>query len=171
MSSICAGGDALEKAHKVDTVLFDKTGTITNGHPAVVGHRAFGSHVTDKELFGLAAAAEASSEHPLGKAIMEAAGKEFGRETYTGQNSADVSWVWPSRDTEIIPGKGVVCWVAGDHLLSDSLASFNQQGQSSTSKEIDLKVVLGNEVLMEDNDITLPMQVSNIRAVFFVYTA
>lgn len=159
LDAIWTGGDALEKAHKVDTVLFDKTGTITNGRPVVVGHRIFNSQVMPKELLGLAAAAEASSEHPLAKAIMEAARKEFSHGTQIGQTLADVSWVWPSRDTEIIPGKGVVCWTTGDHLQLDSLAALRDQRQSSGSQGVDMRIILGNESLMQDKEIVLPAQV------------
>jgi P-type Cu+ transporter len=61
------GGEALEMAHRIDTVILDKTGTITQGRPQVV--RVNG----DNELLRLAASAERHSEHPLGKAIVEAA--------------------------------------------------------------------------------------------------
>jgi Cu+-exporting ATPase len=59
------GGEALEMAQRIDTVVLDKTGTITQGRPQVV--RA------DDETLRLAASAELYSEHPLGKAIVEAA--------------------------------------------------------------------------------------------------
>ncbi|MGO9258953.1 MAG: heavy metal translocating P-type ATPase [Bryobacteraceae bacterium] len=66
------GGEALERAQHIDTVLLDKTGTITIGQPRVVAVRpAVGS--SEEEVLRLAAAAERDSEHPLGKAIVEAA--------------------------------------------------------------------------------------------------
>ncbi len=66
------GGETLERAHQVDTVLFDKTGTITSGRPQVVEVRpAAGS--SEEEVLRLAASVERDSEHPLGKAIVEAA--------------------------------------------------------------------------------------------------
>jgi Cu+-exporting ATPase len=66
------GGEALERAHQVDAVLFDKTGTITSGRPRVVAIRpAAGS--SEEEVLRLAASVERDSEHPLGKAIVEAA--------------------------------------------------------------------------------------------------
>jgi P-type Cu+ transporter len=61
------GGEALEMAHRIDTVILDKTGTITQGRPQVM--RVNGGD----ELLRLAASAERHSEHPLGKAIVEAA--------------------------------------------------------------------------------------------------
>lgn len=66
------GGEALEMAHKIDIVVLDKTGTITRGRPRVTGVTAT-SGFTEEELLGMAAAAERYSEHPLGKAIVEAA--------------------------------------------------------------------------------------------------
>jgi Cu+-exporting ATPase len=66
------GGEALEMAHKIDTVVLDKTGTITRGAPQVTGlHPAPGW--TEDELLRVAASAERYSEHPLAKAILESA--------------------------------------------------------------------------------------------------
>ncbi|WP_440709313.1 HAD-IC family P-type ATPase [Herbiconiux sp. YIM B11900] len=63
---------ALETMRTVDTVLFDKTGTLTRGEPAVIAVLAAGGH-DEAEVLALAAAAEADSEHPLARAIVEAA--------------------------------------------------------------------------------------------------
>ncbi|GAB3812610.1 heavy metal translocating P-type ATPase [Tessaracoccus terricola] len=63
---------ALESMRGVDAVLFDKTGTLTKGEPAVTGVAPVDGR-TEGELLALAAAAEADSEHPLGKAIVAAA--------------------------------------------------------------------------------------------------
>ncbi|MFP3396897.1 heavy metal translocating P-type ATPase [Brevibacterium sp. H602] len=67
---------ALETMRTVDSVLFDKTGTLTKGEPTVTGIEAVpsaGTARTEDELLGLAAAAEADSEHPLATAIVKAA--------------------------------------------------------------------------------------------------
>ncbi len=66
------GGEALEMAARIDTVLLDKTGTITAGKPRVTSVAANPGH-SDLEILRLAASAEVYSEHPLGKAIVEAA--------------------------------------------------------------------------------------------------
>ena len=68
------GGEALETAQKIDTVILDKTGTVTRGKPQVVRVSAAGGFA-EAELLRLAASAERYSEHPLGKAIVEAAGE------------------------------------------------------------------------------------------------
>ena len=66
------GGEALEMAYKIDIILFDKTGAITEGKPRVTRILP-AAGFTESELLGLAAAAEGYSEHPLGRAIVEAA--------------------------------------------------------------------------------------------------
>ena len=63
------GGEALEITHKIDTIVFDKTGTITEGKP-VVTDIITANNITEDELLKIAASAEKSSEHPLGEAIV-----------------------------------------------------------------------------------------------------
>ncbi len=63
---------ALENAHKVDTVVFDKTGTITEGKPAVISIDPANGY-DEESLLRLAASVEAGSEHPLAKAVVVAA--------------------------------------------------------------------------------------------------
>ena len=65
-------GEALEITHKVDTIVLDKTGTITEGKPKVTDICSF-SGLSEEELLSLAAGCEQVSEHPLGAAIVEAA--------------------------------------------------------------------------------------------------
>ncbi len=64
------GGEALETAHKIKTVVFDKTGTITEGKPKVTD--LITKKISEDELLILAASAEKGSEHPLGEAIVKA---------------------------------------------------------------------------------------------------
>ena len=66
------GGEALEMAHKIDTVVLDKTGTLTTGKPHVTRVTANGNW-TEDEVLRLAASVEHASEHPLGKAIVDEA--------------------------------------------------------------------------------------------------
>ena len=66
------GGESLETAHKLRTVVLDKTGTITKGEPTVTDVIPSGE-VNEEELLRLVAAAEANSEHPLGQAIVREA--------------------------------------------------------------------------------------------------
>jgi P-type Cu+ transporter len=87
------GGEHLELAHKVNTVIFDKTGTITSGKPQVTDLWTF-EDVTEKELLTAAAALEAQSEHPLGEAIVK--------------YSKKLDMTLPlAADVQAIPGKGI----------------------------------------------------------------
>lgn len=70
-------GEALEISHKVDAVVLDKTGTITEGKPAVV--KVISHSISEEELLKIAASCELVSEHPLGQAIVNGA-KEKGIE-------------------------------------------------------------------------------------------
>jgi len=88
---------ALERMREIDVVLFDKTGTLTKGRHAVAGTAAVGGN--EKELLALAAAVEASSEHPLGRAVLEAARRD-------GE-------VPDATDFRSITGRGVEATVAG----------------------------------------------------------
>jgi Cu+-exporting ATPase len=63
-------GTALEVAHKIQTIVFDKTGTITEGKPKVTDVITFDG-INEDELLQLAASAEKGSEHPLGEAIVK----------------------------------------------------------------------------------------------------
>lgn len=66
------GGEALETAHQIKTIIFDKTGTITEGKPTVTDVLTTGTIPTDK-LLQITASAEKGSEHPLGQAIVKGA--------------------------------------------------------------------------------------------------
>lgn len=63
-------GEALEAAHKINTILLDKTGTLTRGEPSVTNLFGVGN-VTDKEILTLAGVAEKGSSHPLAHAIVK----------------------------------------------------------------------------------------------------
>jgi Cu+-exporting ATPase len=69
------GGESLETAHKLQTIVLDKTGTITRGEPVLTDVITTGAEhiVSDEELLRLAASAERGSEHPVGSAIVRAA--------------------------------------------------------------------------------------------------
>lgn len=72
------GGEILERVQKVDTVIFDKTGTVTEGTPSVTHVLAMksdeGNVVSPPQLLAMAAAVESRSEHPFANAIVDAAG-------------------------------------------------------------------------------------------------
>jgi Cu+-exporting ATPase len=66
------GGEALEDAHKLDTVVLDKTGTLTRGRPELTD-MIIGDGIRKEELLRLVASAERGSEHPLGEALVRGA--------------------------------------------------------------------------------------------------
>jgi Cu+-exporting ATPase len=71
------GGDILEKMHELDTIVFDKTGTITEGKPTVThllsAKRSDGGSVSAAEILRMAASVESRSEHPVARAILNSA--------------------------------------------------------------------------------------------------
>ncbi|MGC7101838.1 heavy metal translocating P-type ATPase [Amycolatopsis lurida] len=70
------GPEALEATRTVDTVVLDKTGTVTTGQMTLTGHTSFGGEPADRVL-RWAGAVEAASEHPIGAAIARAAGPDL----------------------------------------------------------------------------------------------
>jgi len=92
---IVKGGVYLEELSRVDTVVLDKTGTLTLGSPRVVGVKGFRDH-SEEEIVRLAAIVESHSEHPIARAVASKA-KEYGLE------------VPAHEECQIISGKGVVC--------------------------------------------------------------
>lgn len=114
---------ALEELRSVDLVAFDKTGTLTSGRPALVGVHPCGD-ATAAELLALAAAAEAPSEHPVGRAVVAAA-EERGLV------------VPPCGDFAAAPGRGVRAVVEGRVVevgapaLLDAAAERVAEGQEA----------------------------------------
>ncbi|PFV84140.1 heavy metal translocating P-type ATPase [Bacillus sp. AFS059628] len=97
------GGEHLEATHRLDTVILDKTGTVTNGKPVLTDVMvADGFH--EAEILRLVGAAEKNSEHPLAEAIVEG----------IKEKKIDI----PSSETfEAIPGFGIESVVEGKQLL------------------------------------------------------
>ncbi len=101
--ALIRNGDALQQAGRLDTIVLDKTGTVTQGRPSVTGIRTTGDGDED-ELLRLAASLEQSSEHPLAEAILLAAG-ERGLE------------LAPAAGFQAIAGHGAEGTVGGRHVL------------------------------------------------------
>lgn len=97
------GGEALETAHRLDTIVFDKTGTITEGKPEVTDIISAGG-ILETELLQIAASAEKGSEHPLGEAIVKSA-----EEKNIGLKKLD--------SFEAIPGHGICARMDGSEVL------------------------------------------------------
>ncbi len=97
-------GTALETAHQIQTIVFDKTGTITEGKPKVTDVISV-EGLSEKELLQLAASAEKGSEHPLGEAIVKGA-EEKGLE-FKKLDSFNA-----------IPGHGIEVTIEGKNILA-----------------------------------------------------
>jgi len=108
--------EALEIAHKVDTVVLDKTGTLTTGKPVVTDLIVSDeSGSSEQDLLFLAASAERGSEHPLGEAIvMEAQARGLTLE--------------PVSAFEAIPGRGISAQVDGRSVRFGNLALMEDSG-------------------------------------------
>jgi len=107
---------ALERSHQIDTVLLDKTGTLTRGEPEVTDILAIPTS-SREEVLQLAASAEHASEHPLGEAIVKAAREKKLK-------------LLPTSDFNATPGKGVQASVAGKKLLLGNLKLIEDKGLS-----------------------------------------
>ena len=79
-------GDALERLSKVDTIAFDKTGTLTTGKLTVKEYKSISNDFTDEDIFSYAAACEALSEHPIGKAIVNSYKEITGKDVLKCKN-------------------------------------------------------------------------------------
>ncbi len=110
--AVVKGGIALEVMGRADTVVLDKTGTLTFGRPEVVALRP-ASETNEADLLAAAAIAERPSEHALARAILARAAAATPRE--------------PDR-FEAIPGKGVRAMVAGATILAGSRAFLVESG-------------------------------------------
>ncbi len=116
-------GEALETAHHVDTVVLDKTGTITEGKPHVTDVLPFGSQ--KEELLRIAASLERQSEHPLADAVLNCAESEFRTHTQThaeNQKSAhSKTFYTEAADFTLLPGQGVSAVIDGVRYYSGNL--------------------------------------------------
>jgi P-type Cu+ transporter len=108
------GGEALEGARRVNTIVLDKTGTLTRGAPTVVATVAT-TDVSEQDLLRLAAAAELGSEHPLGEAIV-------GRARELGLALPEVERF------QAIPGEGIQARVDGRRVLLGNRALLERFG-------------------------------------------
>ena len=106
-------GEALEIAHNVNTVVLDKTGTITQGRPVVTDVVAV--NMAAEEFIRLAAALESKSEHPLAMAIME----------YAAENNIDYPQV---ENFNSIPGKGIFAQYGGADYIAGNAKLLGENG-------------------------------------------
>ncbi|XP_069826077.1 copper-transporting ATPase 2 isoform X2 [Dendropsophus ebraccatus] len=113
------GGEPLEMAHKINTVMFDKTGTITHGVPKVIRVLLVGdvNKMPLKRMLAVVGTAEASSEHPLGMAVTKYCKEELGTKS-----------LGYCTDFQAVPGCGISCKVNNvESVLVQSEGGLNEQ--------------------------------------------
>ncbi len=108
------GGEALETAHKINTVVLDKTGTITQGKPEVTDILP-APGVKRDYLLRLAASAEKGSEHPLGEAIVRLA-------------ESEMLEILKTDKFEAIPGQGIAVEIDGSRILLGNSKLMAEKG-------------------------------------------
>ena len=120
---IIKGGLYLEKLAEIDTIVLDKTGTLTMGIPEVTGIRSV-DDLTKGHVLETAAIAEQHSEHPLGQAIVRKA------------RSANIALREYSK-LEYYPGKGLICFDSGSKILVGTRTLLEENGISFDRERAD----------------------------------
>ena len=137
------GGEHLERAGKIDTVVLDKTGTITRGEPSVTGLLVL-PPFEEKELLQAVAAGESKSEHPVGQAVVKRA------------REAGLDLTLEAGDFEAFPGQGIrfraggLIWYVGNEKLAGS-------------RHVDLSMVLPAKNRWEEEGKTVLVAVAGVR--------
>jgi len=122
------GVDVIERAKNIDTVVFDKTGTITEGKPALIAYH--GIDRTDAEALRLAASLERFSEHSIGKAITAAQG------SHDHEDVAEFS---------ALPGKGIRGIIGGKDALLGSREFVEREGTRRIMEDRELAFAASRE--------------------------
>uniref|UniRef100_A0A3Q1LTM0 Copper-transporting ATPase 2 n=2 Tax=Bos TaxID=9903 RepID=A0A3Q1LTM0_BOVIN len=155
------GGKPLEMAHKIKTVMFDKTGTITHGVPKVSRVLLLVDVATLplRKVLAVVGTAEASSEHPLGVAVTRYCKEELGTET-----------LGCCTDFQAVPGCGISCKVSsvesilaqGERLQGPLTTHLNRVGSNPTETDAatqTFSVLIGNREWMRRNGLTVTSDV------------
>ena len=122
MGILIKSAESLENLHNVDTIVLDKTGTITSGHPAVTDVLPLDRSLTEGQFLAEAAAAEFGSEHPLAQAVVERA-QQLGLSL-------------PKAEAfEAVAGRGIRAKVNGREYLAGNLAFLEENHLPATLEE------------------------------------
>ncbi|RWW65740.1 hypothetical protein BHE74_00026936 [Ensete ventricosum] len=143
------GGDALEKAQNVQYVVFDKTGTLTQGKAAVSTAKVF-AEMGLGDFLTLVASAEASSEHPLARAVLDYAHHyHFFDELPTVKGATkqireDIlsEWLLEANNFSALPGRGVQCLINGKSVLVGNRFLLAENGVIVTKEAEDFLIDL-----------------------------
>ncbi|OOM16593.1 heavy metal translocating P-type ATPase [Clostridium saccharobutylicum] len=118
------GGEALETTHQIKTIVFDKTGTITEGKPVITD--IITNDISEDEILVLAASSEKGSEHPLGEAIVK------------GAEEKNIEFK-EIEEFKAIPGQGIEVKIESKHILLGNKKLISEKNidisQSSTGVE------------------------------------
>lgn len=134
-------GEALQRAKEVDTVVLDKTGTITSGQLHVTQIGCYVSDMTLDTLAGIAAALEKKSEHPLAEAVVE----------YAQRMQLKLPEI---KDFQAVFGRGV------EGTLTDGKAEAGtQSGRLSSPVKAGTRFRVGNRAYLEENGVKIPEEV------------
>lgn len=114
--------ESLENLHSIDTVILDKTGTITSGHPEVTDIEVLDPSMSPEEFLSRAAALEAGSEHPLAQAVVEKA---------KGDGVSSVQ----AEDFQARTGRGVSARISGKNWLAGNLAFMEEEKAMGPEQE------------------------------------
>ncbi|MFQ9636403.1 MAG: heavy metal translocating P-type ATPase [Eisenbergiella sp.] len=137
---------SLETLHSIDTIVLDKTGTITMGHPSVTDVILWNKQTSRDAFLAEAAAVEAGSEHPLAMAVAEEAGRE--------------GLTLPEAEAfDALAGRGVSALVKGKRYLAGNMAFLLENGllkqpelQSRVQKQVDSLASEGKTPLLFAKD-------------------
>jgi len=135
--------EALENAHRIDTVIFDKTGTITRGEPEMSDWIPSGSE-EDEQLLALAAGAESGSEHPVAKAVVAGAKKQgieiISPDEFISHTGMGIEALVQGRRVRI----GRLSWIAETGPLpaeiSQAAEKLSQQGKTVIAVTVDSRM-------------------------------
>jgi Cu2+-exporting ATPase/Cu+-exporting ATPase len=126
--------ESLEKLHKIDTIVMDKTGTITKGKPEVTDIVSYG--LSEVEILNLTASLEKNSEHPLAEAIV---------------NKAKDQKLQKVSDFKIIEGKGITGKINGDTYYAGNEKLINELKIKFDSSELKEKTIQGKTPIILTN--------------------
>jgi Cu+-exporting ATPase len=114
MGVLFKGGETLELAHRLTTIVIDKTGTLTLGR-MMLTDVVPAAGVTEESCLAIAASAERNSEHPVARAVVEGASER-------GVDTAHV------KDFEALPGRGVAATIEGERVLVGTEGLLRESG-------------------------------------------
>ena len=136
MGILIKSAEALENLHNVDTIVLDKTGTITSGHPSVTDVVLLEEGLTEEQFLGEAAAAEKGSEHPLAQAVVESA----------QQAGLDL----PEAEAfEAVSGRGITARIHGKTYLAGNLSYLKEQKIWASGRNMELVEQTVNRLAQE----------------------